>query len=189
MPLKPEIFHGRDDLVEGIAQLLLQEETSRVCILGPGGMGKTSVSLAVVELPLIKKRFSGGNVVWVPCIAATSATLLLEILHIQLQMPGDNEVTLEKIITELDTLKHPRLIVLDNFETPWNGNQKQVGDILRRLAMLSHVGILVTMRGRHPPCHNSIKWQSKDIESTDEVSSLRIYHDINPDSKDRKSVV
>ena len=62
MPLKPEIFHGRDDLVEGIAQLLLHEETSRVCILGPGGMGKASVSLAVTELPLIKERFPGGNV-------------------------------------------------------------------------------------------------------------------------------
>ena len=56
MPLKPEVFHGRDDLVQDIAQLLLQEKTSRICILGPGGMGKTSVSLAVVELPLIKKR-------------------------------------------------------------------------------------------------------------------------------------
>ena len=131
MPLKPEIFHGRDDLIEGIAQLLLQEETSRVCILGPGGMGKTSVSLAVVELPLIKKRFSGKNVVWVPCIEATSATLLLEILSIQLQVPEDKQVTLEKIISELDTLKQPRLIVVDNFETPWNGNQKQVGDILQ----------------------------------------------------------
>ena len=94
MPLKPEIFHGRDHLVECIPQLLLQEETSRVCILGPGGMGKTSVSLAVVELPLIKERFPGGNVVWVPCIEATSATLLLEILYIQLQVPGDKQVTL-----------------------------------------------------------------------------------------------
>ena len=36
MPLKPEIFHWRDDLVKGIAQLLMREET---CILGPGGMG------------------------------------------------------------------------------------------------------------------------------------------------------
>ena len=89
MPLKPEIFHGRDDLVGDIAQLLLQEETSRVCILGPGGMGKTSVSLAVVELPLIKERFPEENIIWMPCIAATSATLLLEILCIQLQIPGD----------------------------------------------------------------------------------------------------
>ena len=117
MPLKPDIFHGRDDLVEGIAQLLLQEETSRVCILGPGGMGKTSVSLAVVQLPLTKERFPGGNIVWVPCIEATSATLLLEILSTQLQVPGDKQVTLEKIISELDTVKQPRLIVIDNFET------------------------------------------------------------------------
>ena len=187
MPLKPEIFHGRDDLVEDIAQLLLQEETSHVCILGPGGMGKTSASLAVVELPLIKERFP-ENVVWVPCIEATSATLLLEILSIQLQVPGDKQVTLEKIISELNTLKHPRLIVVDNFETPWNGNQKQVGDILRRLAMLSHIAILVTMRGRHPPCDGAIKWQSKYIESTDEAACLHIYHDIYPDSKNDPNV-
>ena len=188
MPLKPEIFHGRDDLVEDIAQLLLREETSRVCILGPGGMGKTSVSLAVVELPLIKERFPGRNVVWVPCIAATSGTLLLEILYIQLQIPGDKEVTLDKIISELDTPTQPRLIVVDNFETPWNGNQKQVGDILRRLAMLSHIAILVTMRGRHPPCYRAIKWQSKNIESTDEKACLHIYYDINPDSKNDPDV-
>ena len=187
-PPKPENFHGRDDLVEDIARLLVREETSRVCILGPGGMGKTSVSLAVVELPLIKEYFPEENVIWVPCIEASSATLLLEILYNQLQVPGDNQVTLEKIISELNTLKHPRLIVIDNFDTPWNGNQKQVGDILRRLAMMSHIAILVTMRGRSPPCYEAIKWQSKEIESTDEAACLRIYHDIYPDSKNDPDV-
>ena len=48
--------------------------------------------------------------------------------------------------------------------------------------MLSHVAILVTMRGRRPPCYGAIKWQSKYIESTDEEACLRIYHEINPDS-------
>ena len=118
MPRKPEIFHGRDDLIEDIAQLLLREETSRVCILGPGGMGKTSVSLAVVELPLIKERFPGENIVWVPCIDSTSAALLLQKLSIQLRVPGDEQVTRETIISELDSVKQPRLIVIDNFETP-----------------------------------------------------------------------
>jgi hypothetical protein len=42
MPLKPAVFHGRDDLIEEITQLLMKEETSRFCILGPGGMGKLS---------------------------------------------------------------------------------------------------------------------------------------------------
>ena len=31
---------------------------------------------------------------------------------------GDKQVTLEKIISELNTSKQPRLILLDNFETP-----------------------------------------------------------------------
>jgi tetratricopeptide (TPR) repeat protein len=190
MPLRPEIFHGRDDFVKDIARSLLQEETSRICILGPGGMGKTSVSLAVVELPVIKERFPGGNCVWVPCIEATSATLLLEILYIQLQVPGDNQVTLEKIISELNGSKQPRLILLDNFETPWNApgrTQKQVSDILRKLAMLSHVAILVTMRGTHPPC-DTIEWQSHIIQPTDEAACRRIFHDINPSSKNDPNV-
>ncbi|KIM34775.1 hypothetical protein M413DRAFT_33026 [Hebeloma cylindrosporum] len=187
MPMKPEIFHGRDDVVNEIAQLLLQEETARVCILGPGGMGKTSVALAVVDLPSIKERFPSENIIWVPCINATSATLFLEILYTQLQIVGDNQArTLEKIIAELDDSKQRRLILLDNLETPWNaldGKQQQVADILRRLAMLSHIAILATMRGQYAPCDKAIKWQSKTIESTDEAACLRIYYDINPGSE------
>jgi len=187
IPLKPEIFHGRDDLVEEIARLLVKKETAYICLLGPGGMGKTSVSLAVVELPLINEQFPGGNCVWVPCIEATSAALLVEILYIQLQVPGD-KVTLEKVISHLNGLEQPILILLDNFETPWNargtGTQKQVEDILRQLSKLTHIAIFITMRGRIPPCSTAIKWQLKNIEPTDEEACLRIYHDNNPSSKD-----
>ena len=183
MPLKPEVFHGRDDIVKDIAQLLLQEETSRICILGPGGMGKTSVSLAVVESPLLQDRFPPCNRIWVPCIEATSATLLLEILYIQLRVSGDKEVTLERILSELDASKAPRLILLDNFETPWNAPGDRVSHILRKLAELSHIAIIITMRGTNPPCNGAIKWQSKNIQPTDEEACLRIYHDNNSNSK------
>ena len=81
MPLKPK------SLSKEITQLLIKEETSRVCILGAGGMGKTSVALGVVGQSLIKARFLPENIIWVPCIEATSATLLLEILCTQLQVP------------------------------------------------------------------------------------------------------
>ena len=79
-------------------------------------MGNTSVSLVVAESPLIEERFPGGRLVWVPWIEATSA-ILLEILYIQLQVPGDKQVTLQRLISELDASKQP-LILLDNFETP-----------------------------------------------------------------------
>ncbi|KDR74248.1 hypothetical protein GALMADRAFT_70662 [Galerina marginata CBS 339.88] len=191
IPLKPEVFYGREGLVEEISRFLVKQETSRVCIFGPGGMGKTSVSLAIVESSLVQDRFPNGNYVWVPCIGATSASLFLETLYVQLQVPGDKQVTLEKIITELNTSTDSRLLILDNFETPWNapgGSQKQVEDILRTLAKLEHVAMLVTMRGNNPPCYNTIKWQSKYIEPTDEESCIRIFHDINPSSKDDPDV-
>jgi tetratricopeptide (TPR) repeat protein len=192
MPLKPEIFHGRDDLVDEIAHFFVKKSTVHVCLLGPGGMGKTSVSLAVVEHPLIKKLFPRGNCVWVPCVEATSPALLLEILYIQLQVPGDKQVTLEKIISHVNALEQPYLILLDNFETPLNapgaGVQKQVEDILRQLAKLNHIAIFLTMRGMNPPCSNAIHWQSKNIQPTDEGACLRIYYDNNPSSKDDPDV-
>ena len=80
-------------------------------------------------------------------VEATSTSKLCTFL----QISGDKKATQETIISELDSVKQPRLIVIDNFETPWNGDRKQVGDILRRLAMLSHIAILVTMRENHPP--------------------------------------
>ena len=192
MPLKPAVFYGRDLVIEEITQLLVKEETSRVCILGAGGMGKTSVALGVVEQPLINARFLPKNIAWVPCIEATSATLLLEILYTQLQVPGNiGHPTIENIISLLATSRQPRLILLDNFETPYNaldGAQKQVEDTLRRLAMLSHVAILVTMRGRYPPCDEAIKWQSKEIQPTDEAAGLLIYRSIHPDSENDPDV-
>ena len=97
---------------------------------------------------------------------------------------------LAKIISELDASKQRRLILLDNFETPWNAPgriQKQVSDILRKLATLSHVAILVTMRGTYPPC-DAIEWQSQTIQPTDKAACSRIFHDIDPDSQDDPDV-
>ena len=98
---------------------------------------------------------------------------------------------IEKIISLLATLTQPCLILLDNFETPYNAldrAQTQVEDTLRRLAMLSHVAILVTMRGRYAPCDEAIKWQSKDIQPTDEAAGLLIYRSIYPDSENNPDV-
>ena len=54
--------------------------------------------------------------------------------------------------------------------------------------MLSHVAILVTMRGRYPPCAEAIKWQSKEIQPTDEAACLLIYRSIHPESENDPDV-
>ena len=99
---------------------------------------------------------------------------------------------IEKIISLLAaTLTQPRLILFDNFETPYitlDRAQKQVEDTLRRLAMLNHVAILITMRGRYPPCDEAVNWQSKEIQPTDEAACLLIYRSIYPDSDNDSDV-
>lgn len=105
MPSKPHIFHGRDDLVREIAHLLCDETTSqRVSILGPGGMGKTSLALAVVETAVIKFRY-GSCSFWIPCVEAASASLLLQVLylHLQISRPTSSNDLLEDILSELNS--------------------------------------------------------------------------------------
>jgi len=190
MPLKPRIFHGRDTLVQELVGLLLDEELPRICILGPGGMGKTSLALAVVQSPSVQAKYNAHNCFWVPCIGATSTSLFLQILCTHLRVTVETSSPLNDILAELKTTVEPRLILLDNFETPWNtldNTQKDVNNVIQQLDRLPHVAILVTMRGTHLPS-NDIVWQSKNLPPTDKDACRRIFSDINPDSKDDPDV-
>jgi tetratricopeptide (TPR) repeat protein len=182
MPMKPRNFRGRDAIVMDVARLLTSGDTSRVCILGPGGMGKTSVALAVMENDAVGKRFTEANRFWVPCIGGSSPALFLQILHSSLRITRDTGDVLADIRNELRASTDPRIILLDNFETPWNpreGHQHDVERILRSLSSLPHISILVTMRSNFPPS-DEIQWECENLLPTDGDASRMIYTDIDP---------
>ena len=182
MPLKPAIFYGRDELVEKTSKLLSSSETALyICLLGPGGMGKTSIALAVIESPLVQARFQEERRVWVPCVEATSASLFLQVLYTSLRVKRQTDSVMNDILYEVKSSKDPYLLLLDNFETPWNttDDQKQVAEALFKLNQLNHVSILVTMRGSHSPTVD-IEWHSVIVPATDRDASLRICQRFNP---------
>ncbi|KAJ3514814.1 hypothetical protein NLJ89_g2144 [Agrocybe chaxingu] len=189
IPLKPRIFYGRDDMVDEITGWLLVENTDNaphVCILGPGGMGKTSLALAVANSPLIDAKFHQTCRFWVPCVEATSSNAFLQLLYVSLRTTRDTKDALADILFELSSSDEPRLILLDNFETPWNladGSQTEINDILSRLANLRHVALIVTMRGTNPPSED-IEWRTTNIPPTDLEASRLIWSKINSKSKD-----
>jgi tetratricopeptide (TPR) repeat protein len=190
MPSKPIVFHGRDDLVQEIAQLLCDEKTSRVCVLGPGGMGKTSVALAVVDSPNIRAKYPRSRCFWVPCVEAQSPTLFLQLLYSSLRISRATENTLGDIVSELNKSTEPRLILLDNFETPWvpvDGTQKEVSDALRQLIQINHVAILMTMRDNNPPCAD-MWWQTRYLGAIDRESARNIFHDIYTNSRQTSDI-
>ena len=183
MPENTRVFYGRDNLVIEVSQLLCDEKTSRVCVLGPGGMGKTSVALAVVYSSIVQTRYA-TRCFWVPCAEASSPALFLQLLHNQLRIGRSTDNIMDDILSELNISKAPRLLLLDNFETTWNptvGTQKEANDILCRLGQLSHVAILMTKRGTEPPC-DDINWQPKQLGALDKDSSRTIFHEVYPKS-------
>ena len=175
MPTKPRIFYGRNQVVEDLACRMSATDGPRIAILGPGGMGKTSVALAVMEHPTVKSRF-GDNRFWVPCAQATSPSRLLDIIASGLRITQDTHDRLHDIHSELNITTDPRAVLLDNFETIWNvqAHRSEVEYILCALAEVSHLSILVTMRSYDPPS-DEIVWHSEKLSPLDKDQAHGVY--------------
>ncbi|KAF9065348.1 hypothetical protein BDP27DRAFT_1366476 [Rhodocollybia butyracea] len=182
IPVAPDIFFGRDTIVNDFVQMLVSEESSiaRICLLGPGGMGKTSIARAVLHHPTVIDHFGEENRVWVPCVKATSVSLLQDTLYDSLGVSLSTGDPLHDIIQELKSSQSPIILVLDNFETPWNvrGKQSEVQEILLQLVKLRHVTLFVTMRSFGPP-GDGVQWKSLQLEAVEEEASVRIYAEID----------
>ncbi|KAF7333647.1 hypothetical protein MSAN_02407800 [Mycena sanguinolenta] len=189
MPSPHRIFYGRKALVNEITCLLATERTSRVCITGAGGMGKTSVALAVAKRAIRKNIFLKEHIFWVPCVEAKSPDLLRHILYAQLRITAETYDGLEPLIAELDASKQRRLLLLDNFETPWlsSNDPAKVREILVRLAKLPHIALLVTMTSGFTP--GDIKWQHRPLAPLDPAAARDVFKRKYRDAADEHELV
>ncbi|KAG8947677.1 hypothetical protein FRC03_000972 [Tulasnella sp. 419] len=166
MPSEPKIF-GRQAYIEDAIKLLLSGATARLVILGPGGMGKTSVALKIVHDPRVMERY-GQYRCWVPCDQATSILIFVELLAKSLNLPPSSSADrFSEVIVFLENSQTVYLILLDNFETPWDieGQQSYVVYILTRLASIPTVSLLITMRGGQYPASDTIGWSTPRLPS------------------------
>ena len=172
MPVPPAIIVRCDAVVNKIADHLISGDIthSRVCILAPGGMGKTSTALTVMKHPSVLNKFGKECQFWVPCISTNSPSTFLAHLSRYLGMTRQTGHLLDDILATLKTTEDPQVILIDNFETPWHpieGNQESVKDVLCALTLLPHIAILVTMRSKSPPLDEWIYVQLSHVEPQD----------------------
>ncbi|KDR77583.1 hypothetical protein GALMADRAFT_408058 [Galerina marginata CBS 339.88] len=183
VPANGDNFHGRESLVAQLVHALTPnsdgQKRPRVCLLGPGGMGKTSTALAVMADSDMRKHFPEKNQIWVPCVKATSVSFFLDTLYSSTGTTQDTGNTLKDIISELQSSSEPLVVLLDNFETPWNllDSRGEIQRILNQISEIPQVAVFITMRSSFPPGSNK-QWQSFDIEAVDEIAAHKIYLDI-----------
>ncbi|KAH7098664.1 hypothetical protein BKA62DRAFT_362269 [Auriculariales sp. MPI-PUGE-AT-0066] len=169
LPARPTFFYGRDELVNIIVELICASTGARIAIMGSGGIGKTSLSLAVIHDERVVGVI-GDSGYFVSVESATDVGAAAHLLAGQLGLTESSD-PLSASITHLKTI--PRaLLIVDNLETLlFSKNaaaQKDTERMLQRLARIPSLTLIITSRGAVPP--NGIRWSNAPSAGLEAIS-------------------
>jgi predicted ATPase/class 3 adenylate cyclase len=112
LPLQPTPLIGREQEVTEISALLKQPEMHLLTLLGPGGIGKTRLAIAVATQ---MRSFFAGGTCFVGLAALNDPQLVLPTIARELGLKeSGNRPSLEQVQAFVDEQQF--LLVLDNFE-------------------------------------------------------------------------
>ncbi|KAJ7769444.1 hypothetical protein B0H16DRAFT_1881966 [Mycena metata] len=185
-PPSPKLFHGRETELTQIMDILTQD-SARVVILGPGGMGKTSLALTALYHPNTVARYIHRH--FVPCHAIPGCSEL--VAHVALHIGAPPGPNLSRKVVRHFSANSPSLLILDNFETPWESvsARADVEEFLSLLADVPHLALLLTMRGAERP--GKVKWTRPcpvPLLPLTPAAALQTFMDVADDSHDKAAV-
>ena len=151
---------GRDEDVINIVEDLATGR-SPVTILGPPGMGKSSIAASVLYHPKTvahfgpRRHWASFNDVHTPDLFQTIIINALSIQANGTRIPGEQAAGFFKfsknrtapVINALYNLETPRLIVLDDLDSIWDAERDAVQDVIDQLLKIPDIVLLVTLQG------------------------------------------
>ncbi|KAJ7288777.1 P-loop containing nucleoside triphosphate hydrolase protein, partial [Mycena rebaudengoi] len=186
LPPAPKIFYGRDWELNTVVTILLQD-SARIAILGMGGMGKTTLAIAALQNAQVESKYSQRY--FVSCQSTPTCMELMSMIADYLGL--EKQSNLSRTVINHLTHAPPSLLVLDNFETPWepNSSRSEVEEFLSLLTDITQLALVITMRGAERPA--KVKWTQPFISPLSPLShsaALQTFFDVADDTHEEESV-
>jgi hypothetical protein len=167
------MFYGRDDLVAELTNLVVNDE--HIALIGPGGMGKSSLAKAILNEALVVEKFAERRF-FVTYDGMDPSAITFETFMTRLAGALGIELVGADPMRQVRTFLHSTsaFIVLDNAETFEEARgQSALQEIPPAIADIADIpGITLILTSRSRRNAPNVPWITKDIPPLD-VDSAR----------------